>query len=104
MVVSSVYGRKVDSSKNPLNEEVKENLEAKRIGEPERSGFGESPWPSVPVPNVELPFPPPIPGGPIPARRRPGRRPPGGQRPGRRPPGKRIKGEETTKEPVKPQI
>ena len=99
MVVSSVYGRNVDNSKNPLNEEVKENLEAKRIGEPKRPGFGESPWPFVPVPNVEPPFPPPIPGGPI-----PGRRPAGGRRPGRRPPGKRIKGEETTKKTVKPQI
>ena len=104
MVVSSVYGRNVDNSKNPLNEEIKENLEAKRIVEPGRPGFVESPWPSIAVPNVEPPFPSPIPGGPIPRGRRPGRRPSGGRRPGRRPPGKRIKGEETTKKPVKPQI
>ena len=43
MVVSSVYGRNVHNSKNPLNEEVKEHHEAKRIVEPGRPGFGESP-------------------------------------------------------------
>ena len=78
MVVSSVNGRNVDHSKNPLNEEVMNNMEAERRESPRSSPSIPDDDTSFPAPNemgepapgdeelphVEISFPnQPIPGG-----------------------------------------